>query len=520
MRLSTIKRLVKSKPYFSVAIVIVILLGAYFSFKGNSKNEPNTLRAVRGDVIQQVSVTGKVESSEMVDLSFEKPGKISKIYAKIGDKVTTGTTLLSLENSDVTASLNQAKAQLEIDKVKLAELLKGTRKEDLQIKEAELDKAKQDLENYYNDVRNTSEDAYITADDAVRVKTSGIFSADKITTYQFTYVTCVYNEESSQARQLRFKSEDVLGSWKKELDALTPETTKADLENLLNHDKSNLDVVRALLQKINETLVTGCTINDSSLNSYRTNISTARANVINAIEDIVSLQQSIQSQKLTVQKVERELELKLAGNTEEQISAQKGQVDFSKARVEGAEAELQKTIITAPFNGTITREDAKLGATVSVNSPIASMISESKFEIKANVPEVDIAKIKIGNVAQITLDAYGSDVIFNAKVIRIDPAETILDGVPTYKTTLQFVNEDEKIKSGMTANVEILIAKSENVLTVPERAVFSKDGSDYVKLSVNGITKEVPVKIGLKGHDGSAEVTDGLKEGDTIVISL
>jgi HlyD family secretion protein len=148
-------------------------------------------------------------------------------------------------------------------------------------------------------------------------------------------------------------------------------------------------------------------------------------------------------------------------------------------------------------------------------------MSDVKFEIEANIPEADIAKIKISNPAKITLDAYGSNVFFEAKVVKIDPAETIIEGVATYKTTLQFSGNDERVKSGMTANIDILTAKAENVIAIPQRAVAQKENGDKIVkiLKDDGVVEERKVTTGLKGSDGNIEITEGIQEGEKIITS-
>ena len=145
------------------------------------------------------------------------------------------------------------------------------------------------------------------------------------------------------------------------------------------------------------------------------------------------------------------------------------------------------------------------------------MISTNKYEIEANVPEADIAKIKVGNTADVTLDAYGNDVRFNVKITAIDPAETVIEGVSTYKTTFQFTAEDGRIKSGMTANLDILTDKKENVIAIPSRAVITKGADKIVTVLGNNILKEVKVTLGLRGSDGNVEIVSGISEGDKVV---
>jgi HlyD family secretion protein len=284
----------------------------------------------------------------------------------------------------------------------------------------------------------------------------------------------------------------------------------------------------------------------SSLSAKQQNISVQKANNNNAIS---GAQTAINVAKNALETAENELKLKRAGYSADQISAQKSQVDSAKsnlasqkasvnqaaANVQYYVAQIDKTMLKSPIDGVVTSMEAKLGEIVlpsssssDIQKPLVSIISEGTFEIEAYVPEADIAKVKVGDDANVTLDAYGNDVDFQAVVMDIDPAETMIEGVATYKTTLQFAGTDDRIKSGMTANVDIMTDKRENVITIPQRAVISKDGEKIVQVlkyqpnpkdpseNIETLT-EVVVKIGLKGSDGSIEITDGLNEGDKVV---
>ena len=129
---------------------------------------------------------------------------------------------------------------------------------------------------------------------------------------------------------------------------------------------------------------------------------------------------------------------------------------------------------------------------------------------------------------------------WTATVISIYPSEKMIDGVPTYETRLQFaINNDDRIRSGLTANLDITNDIKDNVLQIPTRAIYQKDGIKYVKIVVNSnddqimtryanlaiATKtsktmvfEVPITIGLRGSNGKTEITAGLQLGDRVVI--
>ncbi|MEK7107483.1 MAG: hypothetical protein AAB899_04845, partial [Patescibacteria group bacterium] len=128
-------------------------------------------------------------------------------------------------------------------------------------------------------------------------------------------------------------------------------------------------------------------------------------------------------------------------------------------------------------------------------------------------------QVKLGDEARVTLDAYSSDVVFAAAVTKIDPAETIIDGVPTYKTTLQFLQDDRRIRSGMTANTDIAGAKRENVLYIPGRAIVGKGADKTVTVIEGEATREVKIETGLRGSNGDVEVISGLAEGDKVKTS-
>ena len=179
-------------------------------------------------------------------------------------------------------------------------------------------------------------------------------------------------------------------------------------------------------------------------------------------------------------------------------------------------------MIFSPISGVITNVDAKVGQTMQSGITAISVISYGEYEVESYVPEADIAKIKIGNIATTTLDAYGSDTFFETSVVKIDPGETVIENVPTYKVTLKFASSsDNRIKSGMTANLDISTAQKSGVIAVPSRAIYSVDSIKYVQLidSNNNKTIETKITIGLRSIDGYVEVVSGLKEGDIILSS-
>ncbi|MFH0820261.1 MAG: efflux RND transporter periplasmic adaptor subunit, partial [Candidatus Peregrinibacteria bacterium] len=193
------------------------------------------------------------------------------------------------------------------------------------------------------------------------------------------------------------------------------------------------------------------------------------------------------------------------------------------------ESELQKTVLQAPFAGQITRVDVKPGEAVSfsgigVTKPagVIAIMSEDPLQIEAYVPEADISKIKVGNSAAVTLDAYGSDVPFSATLASIDPAETVKDGIPTYKITLTFNDCDQRILPGMTANVDLRTAEQKAAIAIPQRAIGADEtGQKTVRiLTEDEQVEDRAVTTGLKSSDGKIEILEGVKENESVILFI
>lgn len=498
------------------ALIILGLIAYYYNI--GKKPSYNSVIAKKIDIIQEVSATGKIKPAQNIELAFEKSGKIIKINTSVGNKVFAGQALAELDSSELNAQLLQDKASLDYQEAKLNELKSGTRPEEIKIAQANLDKSNQDLANIYSGVFNVLADAYASADDAVRSKSDALFSNDETINPAITFQIS-NNQLEIDFKYLRFLASNHLNAWKNELPDLNGKSSYDQLDLAIENSEEHIAVIRDFLDKGINAMNYTVNLSLATLDSYKTNLNTARNNINGANENINNRKQSILVQKSVVRQNQDELNLKLAGATPQSIEAQAALVAQARAKIESTNVQIDKNILKAPINGIVIKQDFKIGQIVASNVALISVVSENDFEIEANIAEADIAKVKIGDSASITLDAYGNDVVFKAKIAAIDPAETIIEGVATYKTTLYFLNADKRIKSGMTANIDILTNKKNGVIGIPQRAVITRDKNKIVRILTNGVVNEVNVKTGLVGSDGNIEIIEGVKEGDEIIIS-
>jgi HlyD family secretion protein len=207
-----------------------------------------------------------------------------------------------------------------------------------------------------------------------------------------------------------------------------------------------------------------------------------------------------------------------SGSRRSDIDVQISNVKAAQADLVSAKARLAKSLVTAPFTGILTRIDTKVGEVVSASQAPFTMMTDTGFEIESYIPEINISNIKVNDPATVTLDAYGSSVSFDAVVISVDPAETIRDGVSTYRVKIRFKAEDPRIRSGMTANVIITTDKRENILSVPQGIVTEKDSKKFVTV-VRGNTETVTeVTTGSISSTGQTEILSGLSAGDVVLL--
>jgi membrane fusion protein (multidrug efflux system) len=498
-----LKRL--KKPAYYLPIAAVVMVGAYLSYAQSHPTLGATLTVHTGDFNEQVSVTGTVIAAENADLGFSQSGRISGVYAKVGDSVYAGQIIASIENGDLVAAVTQKEAALEAEQAKLASLTEGTRPEQLAIDQASVTSAE-------SAVRDAVRSALVAADDAIHVKTDQFFVNARTNSPSIVLTVSdsmlVYRLQSERAAL-----EPMLQTWVSDISSASFSTT--DPLALANTAQARLTSVAFFLEDASKALSEA-----SPSGSYtQSNIDTFKSDINSARTTIASVLSSLSTDESALTSARGTLTLAEAGSTASDLAAEAAQVKVAEAEVANAKAALGKTVVTAPFTGIISKMDAKKGEIVSANTSEISILSTGRFEIETYLSELSIAGVAIGNDASVTLDAYGTGVSFPAKVVTVDPAETVKNGVPTYKTTLIFTNADARIRSGMTANVLITTGIKPHAIVVPQGAVVTAGGAAHVTLLTNGKAVEQPVTTGTVSALGQVEILSGLTDGDVILLT-
>ncbi len=533
------------KKIIVIASVIVIIIGGYFAVKGifGEKELAYTLISVeRGEVIEKVSVTGTVVPAKEIDLQFESSGKINTISVKIGDRVSAGQTLIRLNAGELSAQLQANQAALNIAEAKLAKTLAGTRPEDIQVYQAAVDKAEVDVANKEQALVDAEADAVSDLDeayeDALDILKTSYTKADQALLITFAGMREEYfNDSGTLATNVKSKesgAKEDLTVAKDYLDIAEADSSHNNIDLALTEMKSALRSIRDALAYLRAAM-DDPSVEGSVSAAHETSVGTERTNIDTQLTNLTSAEQDISSTKVTNQtnindaqadldtaeadlsEAEDELALKKAGPRQEDVDLAQAEIEQAKANVQQIQEKINKTILRAPVSGVVTAVEKEVGETAEANVVIVSMISTGQYQVEANISETEIAKVNLNDKAEMTLDALGPEEIFAGQIIKIDPAETVISGVIYYKITSIFDAEDERIKSGMTVNLDILTDNKENVLYLPYYTVKQANGRKYVKVLENKEFKEKDIKTGLEGEN-NIEIIEGLNEGDEVVV--
>jgi len=191
-----------------------------------------------------------------------------------------------------------------------------------------------------------------------------------------------------------------------------------------------------------------------------------------------------------------------------------------EAAYQSALVDVDQTVLRSPANGIIKEVNFKVGEVIGGTSvaTFAKMISYD-FILEAKVSESDIAKIKLGQKATLTFDAFSADEKFTASVVSIDPSATVVQDVVDYVVKLSMDKDDLRLKDGMSADLDILTFEKDNVLAIQERAIKDADGKKMVQILEKGKPVDREVKTGIKGDGGMIEIVSGLQEGEQVITS-
>lgn len=468
--------LIKSKPFLYGAALVVVVAFLAFSASGNGNDDVEVFVVERAHFVQEVSVSGKVIAAQDVELGFPETGRVAAIAVEVGDKVSAGQALASLASDSLVSQLRAAEADLALKRAE-------TRNTGVNLDEV---RREQDtlVASAYRKLLSTDLSAVPSFSSYTQSAPtiSGLYDGPE-GVYRLTIERSV-NPDDYELKTFRLESTQGL---------------------IIEEDEPTKLGTRGLYISFPDAI--------STYNNTTWEITIPNVKSSSYLANYNAYQEALRTRETRLADAEAELRTGPGGSVAE------AEVQRAEAEVARIRASIAERTIRAPFSGVVTDVDVELGENISANTPAVSLISAGALQIESFVPEVNIALIEVEDMAEVTLDAYGADVVFGASVVAIDPAETVRDGVSTYRALMQFVENDERVRPGMTANVRIKTDERDGVMSVPQGIVESRDGKKYVSVLVGEEIEEREVETGAVSSMGNIEILSGLSEGDMVVLS-
>lgn len=300
------------------------------------------------------------------------------------------------------------------------------------------------------------------------------------------------------------------------LDLLNAEENLEDLENereIMNYQRCTDERIEELeddleiaenLYKFRQT-----TENLRLVNTAQANLDYCRADYTE--REIAEADLEVRLAEARVADLEKKVDLLSDGPDPDQVVIFETQLAMAKSR-------LDSPMIEAPFAGTVTVLSAQKGDIVQVGSQALQLDDLSTLYLDVQISEIDIPLVQVDQGAELVFDAY-FETTLNGEVTQIAPVGQNVQGVVEYTVRINLLDADERIKPGMTAAVNIVVDRKEDVFVVPNDAIVSIDGQEYVFVKRDGGFESVEVELGSYSDFYSEVLEADIELGEPIALN-
>lgn len=450
----------------------------------------------------------------------------------------------SVTQSDIAAAeaqLNQAQAQL-------SRLQGGPKAADVQLAQSQLDQAQANLQAQRDNLSANKTSSQLRLEQA----------ANSLTQAQSAYSTAKQNWDYVQATGKdpvspnRIDLSSPSGSSPNTLnDAQRQQYYNAfvQAEAALRNAEDAVEQAQVAYDNARQAEVSGVRVAEEQVKTAQTNLekllagadtdqlAAAQAAVRSAQANLDKLRGdqrrgAIDAAQAAVDAAQSNLARIQSGASGDDLTIARAQVQSAQAAYDLAQLALEEATLRAPFAGTVSEINLQVGEVPAPNPAKVPMVLAdlSSYHVDVAVDEIDIARLEVGQPVTLTLDAL-PDLQLPGTVESIAPLSTVQSAVTSYQVRITTQTNDPRVRSGLSASADIIVARKENALLVPRRAVRNERGTLIVEVprdqSVCTVPRDErpaqltleqrPVQTGLS-NDQSIEITSGLDEQTCISV--
>ncbi len=485
--------------------ILLVGLGLYKSPIVQNKLAANnavekTAIVKKGDIQLLVSGTGEIYYDKTSSIISKVSSKVTKIYFNEGDSIKKGDLICEFDDSAAEIDMKQKKNALvqnqlsnkantiQVDKLSIETPFSG-QVSDIKVKQGDV-------------VQKGG--VLFTIADTSKLKLSVEFNAEDISKISINQVAQVNLEPLMQSTTgiVTYKSNKAITTsaggklYTVEIQINNPggvtEGMNASADISLK-SKSLSSTNAGTLEYINKTSViseTGGTVNSISIKKNQQ--VNANEKVITINNDDITINKEIADSKITDSQI--------------QIASSENQLGYYK--------------IYAPIDGVIVKQGMRVGDSVTIGYPVTTIEEKSVVQVDADIDELDIAKVAIGQKVQLTVDAAPETRTkpIEGEVIKIPLDGVSKNGVTYFAVTIRVKERQQMLRGGMNVTANIEAKNIINALYLPKEAIIESQGKSMVMVNDgqgNAVQKEV--KVGAR-NASIVEITSGISEGTAVIL--
>jgi len=504
-------------------LVVLALLTAGCSAAGSLAGQggataSETGQVVRGDLTAAVEGTGVVHANQTALLTWRTSGRISQVDVKVGDAVSAGQELASLDPTTLPQNVILAQANLIDAQKALADL------QESQTQQAKAQQTLEQAQQALDDARNpdlTQARAAETLANAKKALDDAQRQVDILTTPAPQSAIDQAHANMLLAQNVLSQTQALIARIQKKLDKNPKDYMFFESRSLYRKILKNLEIKRSqdqlayddAVKKYNRLLEP---VNPTDLAVAQAELEKAQAQYAQAQRDWERSKDGTSPADLSL------LEAQLADAQREWDRLKDGpdpkDIAAAQARIDAAQAAMTHTRITAPFSGVLTQVANQPGDQVSAGDLAFRLDDLSHIMADVQVSEIDIDQIQVGGTVALKFDSIPSKV-YQGVVREVPLVGEVSQGVANFDVLVELTNPDELVKPGLTASATIVVKELKDVLQVPKQAIRSLEGHRVVFILQNGKPVPVEITLGISSDVFTQVLSGDLQVGDQILLS-
>lgn len=517
--------MLRLRHYFWYVFLPLLVVAIWYLWQRDTNEFPETIEVgevTRSTVSEVLTETGVVKSLQAVDLAFERGGRVAKVYQQIGDVVVLGTPLMELDTTELEAQVRVAEARVLGEEARLSELLRGADAVGLAVTDATVQAAVVAVENAERAKKETAaQQDLLVANARQALLSTGLVAYLQTPergsgSYESPVISGTYNDDEEGVYRVELYNSSAVSGASYRVSGL--ETGGGEVSTVTPTPLGSRGLYIQFPDNFAARTVWEIPVPNTRANSYL-NLLSAYNTALDTSRVARSAAENVQrTAEANLAHVESQKNQAVSAARSERVLAQQALLEQMRAALTQAEAALSYSSLRAPFTGVVTQTAAEAGEIVSPGQPVVSFRSTDGFELEVAISEIDIAEVTVGDTATVAFDAY-EDLLLDATVTKIAPAVTVENGLHTFMVTLALPKQDERLRDGLTAEIELTTALRSEVVAVPTRAIYEDESGKFVRVVGAGDTvTRAPVTTGLRGTDGMTEILTGLSGGERIIM--